>query len=330
MPLERAVLRLRARLPARRPGQPEPRGLRRVRALLQHPLEGREPPAHVVEDPVEQDPQPARVGGLDQAGEVPLVAEPGVDPVMVGGVVPVRLRGEDRPERDPRGAQVHRVVQPGGQLPEPVRDRRRLRRPASRPGSLLRLAGGLGGGEAERVDLPPDGVLHPVRHALLLPLGRSATLLRPPGTSGPTAAQSRTLASHDRRCTDRPGVPPARHGAHRPRVHRAARPPPAGRRADRGVRPRGRARGPARRRSGPAVAGLPPGRPRVRQPAPVRPGVLAEPGPGRLPGAAPRPARHRPVHPGVPAHAGPAGQPPGPGGLPEPLPGRLDRPRMRS
>ena len=45
----------------------------------------------------------------------------------------------------------------------------------------------------------------------------------------------------------RPGIPPAGHGAHRSRVHGAARPRAAGRRADRGVRPRGRA---GRRRGG--------------------------------------------------------------------------------
>ena len=166
--LERAVLRLRARLPVRRPGQPEPRGLGRIRALFQHPLEGREAAAHVVEDPVEQHPQPARVRGLHQASEVPLIPEPGVDPVVVGGVVSVRLRGEDRPERDPRGTQVHGVVQPAGQLPEPVRDRPRAVPVRVMGGSRLRFAGGLRGGKAKRVDLPPDGVLDPVRHALLL------------------------------------------------------------------------------------------------------------------------------------------------------------------
>ena len=58
--------------------------------------------------------------------------------------------------------------------------------------------------------------------------------------------QPRVRYRHDCRRTDRPGVLPARHGAHRPHVHGAAGPPGAGRRADRGVRPRGGRRRPAR------------------------------------------------------------------------------------
>ena len=52
--------------------------------------------------------------------EVGVVAEPGIDAVMVGGVVAVCARGEDRPQRDPRRAQLDGVVEPTDQPPQPV------------------------------------------------------------------------------------------------------------------------------------------------------------------------------------------------------------------
>src|SRR5271157_2858862 len=102
--------------------------------------------------------------------------------------------------------------------------------------------------------------------------------------------------------SDRDQLPPSRHRADRPLLQRPARPPAARRRADRGVRPGGRRR--RQGRPGPALAGVPAGRPRVRGAAARRPGVLAGARAPRLPGAAARPARHRPVLPREPPDPG--------------------------
>ncbi len=110
---------------------------------------GVEVPADVVEHAVEQHPEAAVVGLADEGVEVLVGAEPAVDPTVVGGVVAVRRRLEDRTERDAGGAQRHRVVEPADEVGEP---------PPTRPVG----AGGVGSGEAEGVDLPPDGVAHPV------------------------------------------------------------------------------------------------------------------------------------------------------------------------
>ena len=103
----------------------------------------------MVEDAVEQHPQPAPVRLGDQMVEVGVVAEPRVDAVVVGGVVTVCAGGEQRPERDAGRAEFDGVV-------EPVDD------PAQ---SVFvgrgRRFGGEGADEAQRVDLPPDRVLRP-------------------------------------------------------------------------------------------------------------------------------------------------------------------------
>ena len=54
----------------------------------------------MVEDTVEQDAQTATVRLGDKLVEVRVVAEPRIDPLVVGGVVAVSPRLEDRPERD--------------------------------------------------------------------------------------------------------------------------------------------------------------------------------------------------------------------------------------
>ena len=92
-------------------------------------------------------PRPVRLG--DQLVEVGVVAEPRVDAVVVGGVVAVRARREDRAERDARRAELDRVVEPFDDPAQPVLvgGRRRI--------------GGKRADEAQRVDLPPDRVLDP-------------------------------------------------------------------------------------------------------------------------------------------------------------------------
>ena len=107
--------------------------------------------ADVVEDTVEQDPQtpPVRLG--DQFVEVPVVTEPRVDPVVVGGVVAVRSGGEYRAERDTRRTEFDGVVEPFDDAAQPVL-----------VGARRRI-GGKRADEAERIDLPPDRVLDPPR-----------------------------------------------------------------------------------------------------------------------------------------------------------------------
>ena len=105
----------------------------------------------VVEDAVEQDPQTPPVRFGDQFVEVPVVTESRVDPVMVGGVVAVRAGGEYRTERNARRAEFDGVVEPFDDSAQTV---------------LVDGRRGIGGkraDEAERIDLPPNGVLHPPR-----------------------------------------------------------------------------------------------------------------------------------------------------------------------
>ena len=119
----------------------------------------REVGSDVVEHPVEQHPQAALVGLGDEPVEVGVVAQPRVDPEVVGGVVAVGAGGEHRAQCDPGGAEVDGVVEPVDEPGEPVLVR------------AGRLVGGEGADEAQRVDLPPDRVAHPVRHELRLDAG---------------------------------------------------------------------------------------------------------------------------------------------------------------
>jgi hypothetical protein len=82
--------------------------------------------------------------------EVVLITEPGIDLEVVDGVVAMGLGGEDRSEQQARTAELDRIIQPALQLPQPVQDPLFLRH--------LRL---LRAGEAERVHVPPDGVIGP-------------------------------------------------------------------------------------------------------------------------------------------------------------------------
>ena len=128
------------------------------------------PAPHVVEHPVEQDPQAAVVRGGDERVEVGVVTEAGIDPEVVGRVVAVRLGREDGPEQDAGDAELNGVVQPGGELPQPA----------------VLAAGGMRADEAERVDLPPHGVFDPVRltHGIA-PRGREYA--ETPARTGPAS-----------------------------------------------------------------------------------------------------------------------------------------------
>ena len=64
--------------------------------------------------------RPRRVRLGDEVVEVGVVSEPGIDPVVVGGVVTVGARGEDRPQRDAGRAQFDGVVEPVDEPTQPV------------------------------------------------------------------------------------------------------------------------------------------------------------------------------------------------------------------
>lgn len=119
-------------------------------------------PADVVEDAVEQHPQPALPAAGQQRVEVGVVPQPRVDPQVVDGVVAVRTGGEHRPEQQPGRAELDGVVQPAGEVPEPVHHR------------LVRRGDRLGPDEAEGIHVPPDGVPDPAR--TVPPLGHAGTL----------------------------------------------------------------------------------------------------------------------------------------------------------
>jgi hypothetical protein len=55
-------------------------------------------------------PRPRGLG--NQVIEILVVTQARIDAEMVGGVVAVGARGEDRSERDARGAELHGVIQP--------------------------------------------------------------------------------------------------------------------------------------------------------------------------------------------------------------------------
>jgi hypothetical protein len=104
----------------------------------------------VVEHPVENDAQATACRLGDQVVEILLVAEPGIDREVIHGVVAVGLGREDRSEQQARAAESGRVIEPSGQLPEPVPDRL-----LGRQRRLLRTR------ETERVHMPPDNVIGP-------------------------------------------------------------------------------------------------------------------------------------------------------------------------
>src|SRR5581483_4729231 len=106
----------------------------------------------MVEHTVEQQPQTPSVRFGDEVVEVVIVAEPRIDPVVVGGVVTVGAGGEDRPQCNSRRTELDGVVEPIGDPSQPVftRIRRRGRRESPH--------------EPEWVDVPPDHMPDPRRH----------------------------------------------------------------------------------------------------------------------------------------------------------------------
>ena len=106
----------------------------------------------VIENAVQKQSQasPTRFG--DEVVEIVVVAEPRIDPVMVGGVVTVCARGEDRPERDPRRAELDGVVEPVDHPPQPVFS------------GIWGCSRRESTDEAERVDMPPDHMPYPGRY----------------------------------------------------------------------------------------------------------------------------------------------------------------------
>src|SRR5690606_13615864 len=129
-----------------------------VRGLVAFGGDVREPgeaSPYMVEDTVEQDTDALLRRPGKEPLQVVLVTEPGVDPVVVNGVVAMRLRGEHRPEREPIAAEPDKVVEPAAEPPQPSRRRPALAAPA------LTVPAGYGPGEAEGIDMPPDGVLEP-------------------------------------------------------------------------------------------------------------------------------------------------------------------------
>ena len=151
VPLEAGVVRFDSGTPRFLPGEPEPRCERRPAALGEDLCEGRKGAPDVVEDPVEQNSQPATVRGAQQGVKIGLVAEARIDPEMVDRVVPMSRRSEDGAEREARRPQFHRVIQPRFQLRQAM-------------GHACPSAGfRFGADETERIDLPPDRVPDPLR-----------------------------------------------------------------------------------------------------------------------------------------------------------------------
>ena len=128
--------------------EPEPGDVFRGPAVGQHVLERPEPPADVVEHPIQQQLDATVPALLHQVGEVLLGAEPRIDPEVIDRVVAVSFAGEDGPEQEPVATQIDQVVQPGLDPSQP--------------------RGGRVSGEAERVQLPPDRMVRPAGHGALL------------------------------------------------------------------------------------------------------------------------------------------------------------------
>ena len=145
VPLEHA----RARALRGPPVDVEQGGRLAVGPLVQGPAQEGVVGADVAEDAVEHEAQPALPAGGDEVVEVGVPSQARVDAQLVQGVVAVAGRGEDRAQQEAGGAQLDGVVQPVQQPAQPGR------------GGAVAVADG-GSGEAQRVDVPPDGVLDPV------------------------------------------------------------------------------------------------------------------------------------------------------------------------
>jgi len=84
----------------------------RFRSFSQCFRDGREVPAHMVEDTVEQQPHTSLPAGHDQGVEVVVITQPRIDLEVVDRVVAVTAGGEDR-------AKQQTVAAPGNQVIEP-------------------------------------------------------------------------------------------------------------------------------------------------------------------------------------------------------------------
>ena len=146
----------------------EPCRERRLVAVLQHVGQRGKAAPDMVEDAVEHDLDASARRLLEQLDQVLLGAESWVYAVVVHGVVAVGLGREDGTEQQTVRAQAEDVVQPVVQLPEPRCRGARVDR--------VDIAGhvccGLRSPEkAERVDVPEDRGLRPMRHAHTLGTG---------------------------------------------------------------------------------------------------------------------------------------------------------------
>ena len=122
--------------------------------------------AHVIEDAVEHERHAPVPAGLCEAVEDGVVAESRIDAEVVGGVVPVGARLEDRPECQTAGAQVDEVVEPCDEALETG-----CGRPVGWAGRPDRGSGG-----AQGIDVPPDAVLDPCWEAPIARFSYSSTL----------------------------------------------------------------------------------------------------------------------------------------------------------
>ena len=91
---------------------PVGRGAARFNDVLKRP----EPPTGMVEDAIEDHPDAALVGAVQELAEGRVPAEQRVDRHEIAGVVPmVRGRGEDRVQVQPRDPEIHELIQPVGE-----------------------------------------------------------------------------------------------------------------------------------------------------------------------------------------------------------------------
>ena len=216
----------------------DPTPAEEVRSLRSQTREGGVPTPHMVEDPVEQDPDAALPRCGDEAVEVPVVAEPRVDAEVIDRVVAVRLGGEHRTEQQAVQAQLDDVVEPALEAVQAV----------YRRGIRVHAVADRRPHESQRVDVPPDDVFRPRGHgsssARRLGSRVSPTLSASPRTSPRVAPATRAGGPSGRALTPAPGRPPVGR-RRRGRARASARLPPP-RRPPRSRRCRRRA---SRRRS---------------------------------------------------------------------------------
>src|SRR3954466_66256 len=121
MALEVSVVRRTAALG---PGQPEPGRIAGVAAIRDRALEARMFTPDMVEDAVEHNTQAARFRGGDQGVEITDIAEPRINPEVIGRVIAVSGRCEDRREKQAGDTEIDGVVEPIDQMAQAMVDRR--------------------------------------------------------------------------------------------------------------------------------------------------------------------------------------------------------------